>query len=314
MISKLKAALLLLLLPVLSHASAITTGTSQSIDWLTVLRAQVDALTTSTGGVLLDVGWIEADAAIVIGLVSICIRWHYGMLDLHHHQHLHISEVVIFLWQSVMVASVLQYYQTPIPGLGVNAHQILPALGQAVEHSIHLAMLNDLYAGIRSVTENMEHPGPANLLGILIYLSVYIDMAAIELALFVIGAAGSLFLGILTLFGPLFIPMFLTKHFNAMFWRWFESMLSFSMYGAVSAGVTFVFGGIFTTFFTRAVHSDYSIANFIILLPVLVMLTAAFAVVIFQIPTFVGRLFGGLGDMGQGFASAVQAGVVALAA
>ena len=62
------------------------------------------------------------------------------------------------------------------------------------------------------------------------------------------------------------------------------------------------------------VGSDYSIANWIALLPVVLMLTIAFLYSMFKIPALTAALFSGAGSIGQSYISAAAGALRAAAA
>jgi hypothetical protein len=108
---------------------------------------------------------------------------------------------------------------------------------------------------------------------------------------------------------PLFIPLALTKHFYSWFWRWLEGLFAFSMYRVMAAAIGWVWSNLFLYFFVHGVGTDYSLANWLALLPVVFMLAVGFVYSMFKIPALTAALFSGAGSIGQSYISAVSSGV-----
>ena len=72
-------------------------------------------------------------------------------------------------------------------------------------------------------------------------------------------------IAILVLLGPLFIPWLVFDPLSFLFWGWFRSLVTFSLYAAIGAAVMRVFLGVGLGFVTTFANADYaqegSIAN-----------------------------------------------------
>ena len=79
-------------------------------------------------------------------------------------------------------------------------------------------------------------PSAIDMSGIIIYFGVLVLMSLLDLAMFAINAFGFVGYAIFALFGPLFIPLLLTRNFAGKFWVWLDGLITFGMYQAV-AGV-----------------------------------------------------------------------------
>jgi hypothetical protein len=102
------------------------------------------------------------------------------------------------------------------------------------------------------------------------------DMALIDLAMFAVDAFGWIAYALFSLFGPLAIPLYMTKHFSSKFWGWLDGLIVFSFYRAVSAGFSFIWINVLVGFFDNTVAGDYSLGHWLAILGTLIMLTGAF--------------------------------------
>jgi len=67
-----------------------------------------------------------------------------------------------------------------------------------------------------------------------------VNMAFIDLAMFAVDAFGWVAYGLLSLFGPLAIQLYMRKNFSSKFGGWLDGLIVFSFYRAVSAGFCFI--------------------------------------------------------------------------
>jgi type IV secretion system protein VirB6 len=131
--------------------------------------------------------------------------------------------------------------------------------------------------------------------------------------MFAVNAFGFAAYGLFTLFGPLLIPLYLTRNFHSKFWGWVDNLIVFAMYRAVSAALTFVWLNVLVSFFDNTVNGDYSIGHWLALVPTLLMLTVSFAWAMFKIPALTSMLFGGAGAGAQGATDSLTSKLAQLA-
>ncbi|MBV9082691.1 MAG: hypothetical protein JOZ62_08455 [Acidobacteriaceae bacterium] len=101
----------------------------------------------------------------------------------------------------------------------------------------------------------------------------------------------------------------MTKHFYSWFWNWLQGLFSFAMYRVMATVIGWVWANLYIYFFIHGVGDDFSIANWLALLPIVLMLTVAFVYSMFQIPRLTSALFAGAGSIGQSYVSAVGGGI-----
>lgn len=282
------------------------------IDWLGLLVDQVNDLITANGGVLVHYGLVLLTWIALFKLLMLVIPMLLRRLDLLGHSgwhiSIHFSEIFILLFQVALCSVALNHWMTPLVG-GLSLHQVPTAFAKSLTTEFNSAIFNQFIGYVTNTVTGLEQPGPVQLLDVFIYLGVLVDMGILSAVMFVIASFGFVGVGLYTVLGPLFIPLALTKHFYSWFWNWLQGLFSFAMYRVMATVIGWVWANVYIYFFVHGVGQDDSIANWIALLPMVVMLTVAFVYSMFQIPRLTSSLFSGAGSMGQSYLSALGSGI-----
>ncbi|HET6206860.1 MAG TPA: type IV secretion system protein [Terracidiphilus sp.] len=281
------------------------------IDWGSQIVDQVNALITANGGVLVHDGLLLLAWIGVFKLLLLVIPMLLRRLDLFHgnwHTTVHFSEIFLLLFQIALAAFALNHWMVPLAG-GLSLHQVPTALARGLTNTFDTATIDQFVGYLRDTVTKLSQPNPWQVLDIAIYLYILIEMGVLAAAMFVVSSFG--FIGVFqyTVLGPLFIPLALTKHFYSWFWRWLEGLFAFSMYRVMAAAIGWVWSNLFIYFFVHGVGTDYSLTNWLALLPVVFMLAVGFVYSMFKIPALTAALFSGAGSIGQSYVSAVSSGV-----
>ena len=111
--------------------------------------------------------------------------------------------------------------------------------------------------------------------------------------LFLINCSSFIFYGVAALFGPIFVPLLMSRTFRGKFYHFVDVLLSFAMIRAVAAAFIFVWSGFLVTFLKQTFNGDYSlpmwIANFFAVMSVFI----AFIFNMVMVPTITQVIFGG---------------------
>ena len=127
--------------------------------------------------------------------------------------------------------------------------------------------------------------------------------------LFVINISSFIFYAVTALFGPLFIPLYMTDSFKGKFFHFIEVLLSFAMIRAVAAAFIFVWSGFWTTFLQQTFNGDYSIGIWMAHIIPVTMVFLAFIINMLFIPQMAQAIFGG-GAGASGSALSFGIGIV----
>jgi len=300
-----------LLLPLAAHAAAPpATGTN----WLQQVTTQVDNLTTTRGDALVDMGATELNFIALMSLIAMVVRWNLAHMVIGFRPvNFTVGDLFIFFFKLFACSLMLHYYFNPFPGTAISLHNLFANVAQAIASTLDQDIINDFLTRVRNVGDSSQRPVGLDVIGVIVYFAVMVNMALIDLAMFAVDAFGWVAYAIFSLFGPLAIPLYMTRNFSSKFWGWLDGLIVFSFYRAVSAGFSYIWLNVLVGFFDNTVAGDYSLGHWLAILGTLIMLTGAFFWGMFKIPMITSMLFGGVGAAAQGFTSSVTGTITAAA-
>jgi type IV secretion system protein VirB6 len=147
---------------------------------------------------------------------------------------------------------------------------------------------------------------------ILCYFVVQALLGIASAILFVINCSAFILYGVTALFGPVFVPLLMTKTFRAKFFHFLDVLISFAMIRAVAAAFIFVWGGFMNAFIQQTFNGNYSIEMWLANLIPCIMVFVAFIVNMLFIPSMTQAIFGGAAGL-TGTAAQLAGGAAALA-
>jgi type IV secretory pathway VirB6-like protein len=299
-----KARWLLLLLGAPSLYAQSIPINGGSVDYVTAVTSTVDGLVTSNTPVFLSMGSQLLNAIGIIMLVIYGLKWAVHSAS-RHHPEFDFPGVIHFFTLFVIAEAMLRYYNVPLPWSSSSFRQILPDTARQLAGIIDLSSLNTLLHAVGTATANAQKPSIVNPLMVFVYACVIIDMTLIEGVLFAVTILGFVAVGIGSLLGPLFIPWLIVPRLNWLFWNWIQFMLQYSFYRVIASALVYVWSHVIAQFFTNAIHGDYSLAHFLLLLVPFGMLNMGLFYSIFKVTSFVSDLFKGTAAAGSGVAGSL---------
>ena len=102
--------------------------------------------------------------------------------------------------------AMVNYYSTPIPGVGVSFHNLVTNEAQFLSTQIDQAQLQTVVTQVADFETRMDSPGWGDILGTAIYVIVTILLAAAQAIAIVVIAYGFIATAVCVLVGPVFVP------------------------------------------------------------------------------------------------------------
>src|SRR5579884_807190 len=137
----------------------------------------------------------------------------------------------------------INYYDSPIPGIGTDFHHLITDEAQSLSTTISNNMLDTITTKISAFEGTVETPGAT------LDIAVYFDYWAIILLLalaqavaMIVVAFGIIATAVCVLLGPIFIPFFIVPHLDWLFWGWLKCFIQYAFYQVVAAAVVFIIG------------------------------------------------------------------------
>ena len=195
---------------------------------------------------------LQAGNALWMGLALIIVAW-TGMRTALSGDGWSAWEIIKLIILLSIPRGMLQFYDTPFPGIGLSFPEIIVQQGSWLNGIIVDDTGSRVWEWLRDylsstwLTFSQQEIGFGSLFSVhaaagkLVVLAVLAFSSLLTLIVVLIGYSFILFaqiaIAILTLFGPLFIPWMIFGPLSFLFWSWFRMMITYSLYAAVSAAI-----------------------------------------------------------------------------
>ena len=266
-------------------------------DWLAVFTTNLDNLTNQNGGALSQIGTLFLTFVATMMLVKMVVQWNTASMSFsisHRYAHpLQGGELVNFLLRLIICCLLETYWVRPLPGVGFGFSHLFSYCAAQIVQVLDQSSLSNLQTLLQQAGDGTPDPSMLQIKEIICYYLVACILGAVQGILFLINISGFILYAVCALFGPLFIPLFMTESFRGKFFAFIEVLLSLAMVRAVAAAFIFVWGGFMTAFIQQTFNNDYSLdmwrAN---LIPCL-MIFLCFIINMLFVPSITQMIFGG---------------------
>ena len=140
--------------------------------------------------------------------------------------------------------AMVNYYSTPIPGVGTSFHNLVTDESQFLAAKIDQAQLQTVIERVADFETRLDSPGWGDLVGTAIYVVVIILLATAQAIAIVVIAYGFIATAVCVLVGPVFVPFFIVPKLEWLFWGWFRAFIQYAFYQVIAAAVVFVIGNL----------------------------------------------------------------------
>jgi hypothetical protein len=281
---------------------------SSGVDWLYQFTNNLTNLTTQNGGVLTQLGLTELSCIALFTLVSMSINWSTtGMTFRLHQDHVHVGDLTNFLLKLIICCLLENYWVNPFPGTSFGINHFFSYIAQAMVAAFDQSSLNNLLQLLKTAGDSTTMPSFTAPLQILCYVVVQIILGLASAILFLINCSAFILYGVTALFGPIFIPLLMTKNFRAKFFHFLDVLISFAMIRAVAAAFIFVWAGFMNAFLQQTFNGNYSMEMWMANLIPCLMVFIAFIINMLFIPSMTQAIFGGAAGLADGMTKLVGA-------
>ena len=286
-------------------------------NWLSVFAQNLTNLTTQNGNALTSFGMAELSFISVMMLVSMVVRWSTATMSFSlHHEPLRAGDLVQFMLRLIFCLLAENYWTNPLPGASFGLNHLFSYLAEAISQVIDQHALSNLQQLLKTLGEGTAMPSITAPMELFCYFLVQVMLGWSSAILFLINISGFILYGVAALFGPVFIPLYMTSTFRGKFLHFVDALLSLAMIRAVATAFIYVWGGAMQAFVLQTFQSDYSMKMWLANLVPTMALFLAFSINLLFVPSLTQMIFGG----GAGAAERLDAviskvgAIVALAA
>jgi TrbL/VirB6 plasmid conjugal transfer protein len=264
------------------------------VDWLYQFTNNLTNLTTQNGDALSSVGMSLLAFVSLMKLVRMVVNWNISTMTISWSaQPVRVGDLVEFLLQLVVCLLIINYWTTPIPGASFGFNHLFSYFAQVIVAAFDQNSLTQLQNALSTALNGTPQPSYLAPMEILTYLLVYVFVGLAGGILFLINCSSFIFYGVAALFGPIFVPLLMTRTFRGKFYNFVDVLLSFAMIRAVAAAFIFVWSGFLITFLQQTFNGDYSLPMWIANLYGVIAVFIAFILNMTMVPTITQTLFGG---------------------
>jgi hypothetical protein len=279
---------------------------SSGVDWLYQFTNDLTNLTTQNGGALTQLGMTELSCIALFTLISMVVNWQTSSMTfrLHHHQ-VQAGDLTKFLLQLIICCLLENYWVNPFPGASFGINHFFSYIAQAMVAAFDQSSLDSLLQLLKTAGDQTAMPSFTAPVQILCYFFVQILLGLSSAILFLINCSAFILYGVTALFGPIFIPLLMTKTFRSKFFHFLDVLISFAMIRAVAAAFIFVWGGFMNAFIQQTFNGNYSMEMWLANLIPCTMVFIAFIINMLFIPSMTQAIFGGAAGAAGNISSAV---------
>jgi TrbL/VirB6 plasmid conjugal transfer protein len=189
--------------------------------------------------------------------------------------------------------AMVNYYSTPIPGLGTSFHNLVTDEAQFLSRRIDEAQLQNVVTQIADFETRMDSPTWGDVLGTAIYVIVIILLAAAQAVSVVVVAYGFIASAVCVLVGPLFVPFFIVPKMEWLFWGWFRCFIQYAFYQVIAAAAVFIISNLILGTLRLPPAGVLSTVQLLAWFPVLLITFLASIYVLLKVPVLTNHIFSG---------------------
>ena len=190
--------------------------------------------------------------------------------------------------------AMVNYYSTPIPGIGLSFHNLVTDEAQFLANRINQTELQTVVDRISQFEASIDAPGVSDPGGTLIYTVVIVLLAAAQAISIVVIAYGFIATAVCVLVGPVFVPFFIVPKLEWLFWGWLRCFLQYAFYEVIAAAVVYIVGnlilGVLALFANVGTISTVQLIGWF---PVLFITFLASIYVLLKVPSLTNHIFSG---------------------
>jgi hypothetical protein len=207
--------------------------------------------------------------------------------------------------------AMVNYYTTPIPGIGTSFHNLVTDEAQFLSRRIDEAQLQNVVTQIADFETRMDSPTWGDVLGTAIYVLVILLLAAAQAVSVVVVAYGFIASAVCVLVGPIFVPFFIVPKMEWLFWGWFRCFIQYAFYQVIAAATLFIISNLILGTLRLPPPGVLSTVQLLAWFPVLLITFLASIYVLLKVPALTNHIFSG--TAGGSSAVLLEAPVAAVA-
>src|SRR5712692_210761 len=258
-------------------------------DW--AFKAITDMLTANVG-LFVGLGQNLFRALATIMLAWFGIKTALGAGELY--AGMHFSRFASLVLTISFGFAMVNYYASPIPGIGMDFHHLITDQAQFLSNAISTNMIDTITNKISAFEGTIEPPGVTlQFWAYFDYWTIILLLSLAQAIAMVVAAFGIIATAVCVLLGPVFIPFFIVPQLDWLFWGWLKAFIQYSFYQVVAAAVLYIVSQFTFGIIHAQITGLISPTDLIKISPVLVVMYLAAIYAIIKVPMLTSHIFSG---------------------
>ena len=188
--------------------------------------------------------------------------------------------------------AMITFYEAPIPGFGVSFSNLITDQAFYFQSVLEARSFDNIYRHLDELADHFMQPDAWSILANLLYWTVLLLVAVAKALSLAVIAFGLIASAVCALLGPIFVPFFIVKQLDWLFWGWLKSFIQYSFIPVVAIAFLMVFEQFVFRFvttlpptITQAEYGIYALQSLAVL--------GTFCVGILLVPSLTNSIFSG---------------------
>jgi hypothetical protein len=190
--------------------------------------------------------------------------------------------------------SLIAYYESPIPGIGVSFSNLITDQTAEFANTLDARSLELVFDHLDELWQRFIQPDAWSILANLLYWLLLIVVTLAKVVSLAVVAFGLIASAVCALLGPIFVPFFIVPKLDFLFWSWFKAFIQYSFVPVVALAFLMIFERFVFQFLTTLPPGITEDLYMLYALQALVII-GVFCVGIFMVPSLTSSIFSGRG-------------------
>jgi hypothetical protein len=137
--------------------------------------------------------------------------------------------------------AMITFYEVPIPGFGVSFSNLITDQAFYFQSVLEARSFDNIYRHLDELADHFMQPDAWSILANLLYWTVLLLVAVAKALSLAVIAFGLIASAVCALLGPIFVPFFIVKQLDWLFWGWLKSFIQYSFIPVVAIAFLMVF-------------------------------------------------------------------------
>lgn len=188
--------------------------------------------------------------------------------------------------------SMIAFYETPIPGLGVSFSNLITDQTSFLASLLSARSIQNAQESLSTLWNALEQPDAWSILANLLYWGMLLIIGLAQFALLFVVSFGMIASAVCALMGPLFIPFFIVPSLDWLFWNWLKSFVQYSFMPVVANAFVLIFER-FLSGYLQTLPPSLRLEDQLLFGIHAVMILVTFTVGVLLVPSLTSSIFSG---------------------